>query len=107
MTEPNMKPVLLSKANDEDTEMVEIFEIDGRGYSIPSRAKVNEVLRYLRTLRKENEDVANAELLERMLGEDAYEALMEFEGLTQENLKEIMAIVQHVVMGPAETAGKK
>lgn len=97
--------VNLDNRNHEDsTEMVELFTLNDQTYSIPKKPKANIALRYLREARTLGEDVAAGNLLEAVLGEEGYTALMDYEDLTMKDLQSIMLIAQKVVMGGIEDA---
>lgn len=85
-----------------EVESVELFSIDGASYSIPKKPRVNLALRYLKMARESGADAASAYLLEQLVGEDAYTALMNYEDLTQETLQAIMVAAQKVTLGGLE-----
>lgn len=84
----------------EEIEYVEIFEIDGKSHSIKKKQPVNVGLRYLKMVRTDGPEVAQSWLLEQVLGEEAYDALMNFDGLTQEQLQSVMKAVGKTIAPP-------
>lgn len=77
----------------DDADVVKIFSIDDTDYYVPREPRANVTLKYLRMART---DPANAQgwLLEQLLGEESYTALMEYEALTKEELLHVLAIVE-------------
>lgn len=98
---------LSSKKDNNEAKMVDIFEIDGTTYQIPAKVRVNISLKYMRNIRKYGQEYAAGELLEDMLGEKAYEALMNYDDLTAEDLEAVMSAVQEVALGGLETTPGK
>lgn len=93
---------LTTSAAPVEVEKVPLFEIDGVEYGMPARIGPNVGLKALRIARTQGSDVAEAWLLEEVLGGEGYEALMNFNALEVEDLEQIMSIVQKHVMGQAE-----
>lgn len=91
---------------EENNETVDIFELEGETYSIPKKPRANVLLRYMREVREEGEEKASSRLLESMLGEEAYEALLNCDYLTVDDFQAIMLEVQQHVMGQVEESGK-
>lgn len=89
-------------SDDEGTGEIPIFTIKGKTYSIPKKARVNVALGYLRDVRKHGAEFAAGKLMEAMLGEEAYDALVEYDDLTPEDLAKVMEAVQQVAMGELE-----
>lgn len=83
---------------------VELFELNGTTYSIPAKPKAHLSVRYLFQVRDLGEDVASANLLASVLGEDGFRALSDYEDLTPDDFKQIMEAVKEVVMGGQENA---
>lgn len=83
----------------EDEERVVLFKLDGEEYTIPRKPKTNVALRYLKMARTGNADAAAGWLLEELLGEEGFEALMNFDDLTQEQLRSVMTLAAEVTMG--------
>lgn len=86
----------------DEAEQVELFSLDGQMYSIPAKPKVNIALKYLRLVRQQGQEVAAGWLLEELLGTEAYEALMDFEDLTEEQLETVMMVAQTAILGAME-----
>ena len=86
------------------TDTVVLFELDGREFRVPARPRAVVALRYLRAVRDKGSDVAAATLLTELLGVDGFDALCEYEDLTADQFKEIMAAAQKLTMGAMEAA---
>jgi len=84
---------------------VPLFTIDGVEYSMPAEPPAFVVLAYLKTVREKGDDVAAYELLENMLGEEAYEALRNCKTATVSDLAAITRIVGEHSVG-AIAAGR-
>lgn len=82
-------------------DVVHLFTLDGTDYYVPREPRANVTLKYLRMARQ---DAAAAQgwLLEQMLGEDAYTALMEWDGLTTAILLRLLAIVEKLAVDASE-----
>lgn len=99
-------PVRLASKSTAPADRIVLFYVDEEEYSIPKRVGRNHGLRYLRTMRRQGEAIAAQELLEILIGEDGYEALMECEDLTDEDLDKIMTRLRDMALGEVEEKGK-
>lgn len=95
---------LTSHPTGAEQEMVDLFSIDGTAYQIPRSPRVNVGLKYLRDVREYGENLAEMMLLERLLGEDGFAALSEYEGLTRDQMKAIRDIATRITLGAMEEA---
>jgi len=86
-------------------ERVPLFYIDDVEYSMPAKIPGNVALKYLRKIRTDGVEVAGAWLLEEVIGTEAYEALMNYDGLTIEQLNQVIAIVERHALGSVEARG--
>ncbi|MFD9223818.1 hypothetical protein ACFWDI_28395 [Streptomyces sp. NPDC060064] len=104
----DFEPVRLTSKPDTPADRIVLFYVDDQEYSIPKRVGRNHGLRYLRTMRKQGEALAAQELLEVLIGEDGYTALMECEDLEDEQLDKIMTRLRDMALGEVEdeTEGK-
>jgi len=107
----DIKPVELKTDTTPDAKKrVTIFTIaDAEGkkteYTIPAKPRPNIALKYMWTLKTTgNGDTAAAQLLEDMLGEEGYMALMAWDDLEVEQFKNILDICKDVSMGGMEEA---
>jgi hypothetical protein len=86
-------------------EMEPAFTINGTVFSVPVEVKAQVAIRYMDHCRKKGENWGLSWLLETILGEQAYEALLEFDDLEDEQLIAIAKIVQSKVIGDAAPKG--
>jgi len=93
---------LVSPTTPAVVETVTLFTIDGKPYDIPKTIDAAFALRTLKAMRTKGELVAMAEMFEGIIGEEAYEALCAFKGLTGPQLKQLMDEVTTYVMGQVE-----
>jgi hypothetical protein len=85
-----------------DREMVDLFSIDDVTYQMPKRVGANIALGYMKLVRTHGQEAAIGWALEKVLGEDAYTALMNCDEVTAEDLETIMKVVHDNVMGAVE-----
>lgn len=102
-SEVDLTPIHIDTKNQPEAERDPLFYIDGVEYTIPSKVPASLGLRYLRVLREEGAAEAAGEMLERVLGTETYDALMECEAVDDEQMQRIMRIVEHKVMGQLES----
>lgn len=90
-----------------------LFRLGGREYTTTDRPTTALSLRYLRMLKDEDENTANAYLLTEMVGPEAYDALCDYDDLTPEQFQQIMELARKVAMkglpddGPKAPKGRK
>lgn len=97
------EPLRLStRSGDVPAGRVPLFYIDDVEYTIPDRVSANVALKYMRMVRVSGVDAASAWLLEEVLGDDAYTALMNYDGLTVTHLEQIGRAINDLVMGATE-----
>lgn len=81
------------------------FTVDGHVFSVPVAVKAQVAIRYMDHCRKRGENWALSWLLETVLGTDAYEALLEFDDLEDDEMIAIAKIVQSKVLGDQTPKG--
>ena len=101
------EPVRLTSKPAVEAARAVLFYVDDTAYSIPKKIGRNHGLRYLQTARKQGEALAAQELLEILIGEDGYQALMDCDGLGDEDLDRIMTQLRDGALGAVEDAGGK
>jgi hypothetical protein len=94
--------ISLKSRDDEEDERVDLFQIDGVTYSMSVRPRANVSLKYAWIAREKGLEAAYSYALEALLGDDGYQALMNFSGLTQEALNQIVTAASKILAGPAE-----
>jgi hypothetical protein len=93
---------LTSDPNKVDDDRIPVFAIDDAEYTIASKVKPNVALRLLHVQRLQGPEAFADLLLQTMLGDDGYEALMNFDDLTDEQLGSVFEAAMKVVGGQME-----
>jgi hypothetical protein len=89
----------------EGEDLIPLFRLDGRTYSIPADPAAGFALKYLAGLKRGvMTDAAAAVLLEDVLGEEAFAALSTSPKVRMSDFVRIMEIVKTRVLGPAMDA---
>jgi hypothetical protein len=83
----------------DEIEVRPLFYLDDQEYCIPTEFPTNVALQYLRMARVEGENVALGWLLEEILGEEGYSALMNYRGLKPEHLQHVNTVVGQLALG--------
>lgn len=97
-----MSNIELTTKSDVEVEQVELFSIDGKSYTIPNKPRLNVALKTLKLMRKEGEEAAMAYMMEAAIGEEAFDALTEYEDLDAETFQQIVLAAQKIVFGGLE-----
>lgn len=84
-------------------DRVTIAYLDEYALTMPRTLPPNVALKLMRTSRKQGTQAAMGELLEEVLGEDAYTRLADYPHLTDDGLADLIKVVQTVAMGRLET----
>lgn len=92
---------------EENEERIVVFHLNGKDYSVPKAPRMNLGLKFSLESKKYGSAVAVASLLEAMLGEEGFEALMSFDGMTAEDLEFITEICSRAAMGKLEAQKAK
>lgn len=85
-----------------EAEQIELFSIDGKSYTIPNKPRLNVALKTLKLVRTQGEEAASAFMLEAVIGEEAFEALTEYDDLDAETFQQIILAAQKIVFGGLE-----
>lgn len=104
MSDVEITPVHLPAPSEEaaQVEKVTLFTIGDTEYQVPKTPGMGVGLRYLRNLRAKGEDVAVAELMVEMLGEDGFDALCDYPDLTPQQFEAVGKTVQKLAMAGVE-----
>jgi hypothetical protein len=97
--------VLELKGNTTEREMVDLFSIDGQVYQMPVRVGAGIALGYMKLVRTHGQEAAMGWAMEKVLGTEAYDALINCDELEPADLEAVMSVVHDNVMGAVE-AGK-
>jgi len=79
-----------------------LFYIDDTEYTTEVNPSPARGLKYLHLLRTEGADVATQYMLETLIGKDGYEALMDYEDLTDEQLEQVITAASKIMLGAVE-----
>ena len=90
--------------SDQPVEMVDLFHLNGKTYQVQGKPRVNLALKFMWQRKTVGELEAASNLLVEMLGEEAFQTLMEYEDLTPEILEQVCSAASKVAMGELETA---
>lgn len=93
---------LTSAVNPARSPRVPAFRVNGVVYSIETKIRTNQGLKYLHLSRTRGSEIAIDYALELLLGEEGYEALREFDDLTEEDLKAVCEAANRIMTGPVE-----
>jgi hypothetical protein len=93
---------LKSAASPAEEQRVPAFKVNGTVYTIAARIRTNQGLKYLHLARTKGSEIAIDYALELLLGEEGYEALREFDDLTEEDLKAVCDAAVRIMNGPVE-----
>lgn len=98
----NVQPIKIKSRPDVEIETVHLFSIDDEEFHIPKKVKFNVTLKALKIFEEESEVAANNFMLVELLGQEGYDALVNFEDLEEEQFNQICAIARDIVLGPDE-----
>lgn len=84
---------------DEDIKSIVLFKIDGEEYRVPAEPRPIVALRYLENVRKKGPDVAAAEVLAQLLGEEAWNGLLGYDDLSKDEFNAILRAVHQLLAG--------
>lgn len=95
---------LYTKKTTDTVEMVPLFSIDDVDYLIPARPNALMALRFLEEVKRTgSQDMAMGVLLEELLGAEAYQALLAFQGhMEPDELAQLFQAAQAAVVGLVE-----
>ena len=84
-------------SEDDERDEIPLFSIDDKTYSVPAKVKMNKSLRVMHIQRTQGQEAAMDYMMGMMLGEEGYNALMDYDDLTDEVLGDILEIVLSLV----------
>lgn len=76
-----------------------LFKLNGRDYKVEAKPSVSLALRFLDDLNKKGEDLAVAAMLPRLLGDEAWQALLDTEDLKMEEFQAIAEAASKLLLG--------
>jgi hypothetical protein len=103
----NSGPIIVTSKN-EKTDRIVMFSIDNRDFTVPAKPGMKVALKFLNQMKKsDNEMYGMLQLLEDMLGTEQYEALLDYDELTDELVGKIAEQCITLALGNTkEQAGK-
>lgn len=81
---------------------VDLFSIKGQMYTIPESIPANIVLQAMDISRTDGEQAAGIYMMKAALGPEAWQALCDFDGLTEEHMTSIAEQIQQQYFGETE-----
>lgn len=100
------EPIRIPANEDVVEEREPLFYIGDTEYTVPTSIPMGAALEYLRIASQRGEIMAAPPFLTRVLGEDAYMALEQAKGLTDEQLNRIVQRLIDRALGRSEEGGK-
>jgi hypothetical protein len=101
------EPIQLKTGPAEDVERVHLFTIDGTEYYARTNVPFNVTLRANRIYAERGEQAAEAYTLVQVLGQEGYEALENFDELTEDQFVSILDYAEKVVKGPGKQPNRE
>lgn len=101
-TAQDFEPIRFVTKRPEDRapeERVVLFSLDDREFTIPRKFPIGLGLKVIRTMRKRGNEIGMAELLEEVIGADAYDALVNYPDLENGDIERLMEIVTSLALG--------
>lgn len=93
---------LSTKTKAKAVEYVDLFEIDDVTYQVPRHPSPTIGLKFLHILKTRGQEEAAHFMLTSMLSEEGYEALMNFDQLTQEQYDFVLTAAIRIATGKTE-----
>lgn len=93
-------------SNAVNTEVKDLFSIDGQVYTMPVEVSASVALQMLHIARTEGQEAAISWTMEEVLGTEAYDALRKCRALKSHQLQAVIKVVTETVMGAMEEEGK-
>lgn len=105
--EPGMVLRLSSEDPGEEQKLEDLFEIDGQMYQVWTNPSPTIGLRFLKIARTQGELAAGQYLIEALIGEDGYDALSNYEQLTDDQIEFVMKVCRRYALGETEGPGRR
>jgi hypothetical protein len=81
---------------------VPLFEIDDVVYTVPAKPRVNLALKFMWQSKTLGQDTAAMNILEDLLGTEGFEALVNYDDLTPQDLEAVVTRATKLLMGSLE-----
>lgn len=100
----DLSPVVLGKDKVDipDEDKVHLFSIDDKDYFINKKVPANVALRFHQAAQNNDPFQGASTMLRGILGKEAFTALMEYDDLTDEELKHVTRLAVHICFPDAE-----
>lgn len=96
-------PVVITSApTDVEAETTPLFSIDGVTWRIPKAPRANLSLQLLSDVETYGPELANLKLLQRLVGEDGYNALAGCTGVTRAQVRQVSELAALITLGEEE-----
>jgi len=93
---------LRTAASPAEEERIPVFEIDDVVYTMATKVKTNQGLQYMHLARTRGTEMAIDYAMEITLGKEGFQALREFEDLTEEDLAAVIEKATATLTGAVE-----
>ncbi len=93
-------------SNEINTQVIDLFSIDGKVYTMPAEVSASVALQMLHVARESGEQAAVSWAMEEVLGKEAYDALRTCKALKAHQLQAVIKVVTEKVMDAMEESGK-
>jgi hypothetical protein len=106
-THNNSGPIIVTSTHEKQDRIV-LFTIDDTDFTVPAKPGMRVALKFLNEMkRSDNEMFGMLQLLQDMLGDDQYNALLDYEELSDELVGKIAEQCVSLALGNSkETTGK-
>lgn len=103
----NSGPIIVKSTNEKKDRIV-LFTIDDKEFTVPAKPGMRVALKFLNEMkRSDNEMFGMLQLLQDMLGDEQYNALLDYEELTDDLVGKIAEQCVALALGNAQdTVGK-
>lgn len=93
-----------TKTVDPERTTLTLFTLNGKRYSVPAKPKAVYTLRLLDRIRKHGMEVALAQTLPELIGEETWDELLQEEDLEAEHLNAILEALKKLLMGEVDAS---
>jgi hypothetical protein len=98
-----VEPIVLDADGDEDdVEEIHVFTLNGKDYFMPTVASFHTAIRTMEIYASKGEAAATAYQLRELLGDEGYEALINYPRLRAEDFNRICELASDIVLASRE-----
>lgn len=91
-----------SDVEDDAADLIDLFKLDGVVYQIPAKFRANVGLKMLDDADRVGAQIATIRLLRTVIGDEGYDALLAYKGLSAEHLEAITDTIVEMALGAVE-----